>query len=285
MAAMIDQSEKDVSIKREKINSLIEGALNSIGISLKTRIDGDLTPGSVELIDTGSTGRGTNKPGDGDFDFMMRLDRDILSDPIKLQKLKETLLTSFGKNGTHEITGEGDFRLKQVNVGDGILVDIDISFTEKTDKITYSTDMCLQDRLQTIKTQDKDRYNLVIANIVLKEAGVYKPNRGEVPQGGLGGVGIENWILQNGGSFIDAAKSFIEAAEGKTFEQFKDTYKIWDFGENHLAEKRGKYVHDNFVTGNMSEQGYNKMNAALKEYLLNLSKNQAEQFDEQKISK
>ena len=290
MAAMIDQSEKDVSIKREKINSLIEGALNSIGISLKTRIDGDLTPGSVELIDTGSTGRGTNKPGDGDFDFMMRLDRDILSDPIKLQKLKETLLTSFGKNGTHEITGEGDFRLKQVNVGDGILVDIDISFTEKTDKITYSTDMCLQDRLQTIKTQDKDRYNLVVANIllakkVLKEAGVYKPNRGEVPQGGLGGVGIENWILQNGGSFIDAARSFIEAAEGKTFEQFKDTYKIWDFGENHLAEKRGKYVHDNFVTGNMSEQGYNKMNAALKEYLLNLSKSQAEQFDEQKISK
>ena len=128
-------------------------------------------------------------------------------------------------------------------------------------------------------------YQQKLRNKVLKEAGVYKPNRGEVPQGGLGGVGIENWILQNGGSFIDAARSFIEAAEGKTFEQFKDTYKIWDFGENHLAEKRGKYVHDNFVTGNMSEQGYNKMNAALKEYLLNLSKSQAEQFDEQKISK
>ena len=44
----------------------------------------DLTENYVELIDTGSTGRGTNKPGDGDFDFMMRLDRAIIQNPKKL---------------------------------------------------------------------------------------------------------------------------------------------------------------------------------------------------------
>lgn len=280
MAKKIPDSEKEVQDKRACINAIIQKSLSQLGIGLKTQIDGDLSPGTVELIDTGSTGRGTNKPGDGDFDFMMRLDRDVYSDVRKMKALKDLLLQNFGKLGVKgEITGSGDFRLKNVDVGNGHIVDIDITFTAKTDKISYSTDMCLQDRLSTIKKQDPAKYNLVVSNIllakkVLKDAGVYKPNRGDTPQGGLGGVGIENWILQNGGSFIDAAKSFLAAAEGKTFEQFKDAYRIWDFGENHLAESRGTYVHDNFVTANMSEAGYNKMVAALKAYLLSLDKNQ-----------
>ena len=82
---------------------------------------------------------------------------------------------------------------------DDITVDIDITFTEKTDKISYSTDMALQDRLTTIKQQDPEKYNYVVANIlyakqILKDAGVYKPNRGEMPQVGLGGVG--GYILE-----------------------------------------------------------------------------------------
>ena len=132
--------------------------------------------------------------------------------------------------------------------------------------------MCIQDRLNTIYSQDKEKYRYVIANIllakqVLKEAGAYKPNRGENPQGGLGGVGIENWILQNGGSFIDAATSFLQASEGRTFEEFKNTYQVWDFGTNHLAEQKGTYPHDNFVSANMNEIGYNNIIIALKNYL------------------
>lgn len=126
------------------------------------------------------------------------------------------------------------------------------------------------------KKTNPEKYKYVVANIllakqVLKQAEVYKPNRGEVPQGGLGGVGIENCILQNGGSFIDAAKDFLEAAEGKSFEEFKVNYQIWDFGDNHLAERRGQYPHDNFVANNMSEAGYSKMKKALKEYIENLN--------------
>ena len=75
--------------------------------------------------------------------------------------------------------------------------------------------------------------------------------------------------MQNGGSFIDAAKSFVEVAEGKSFEEFKKAYQIWDFGDNHLAERRGQYVHDNFVSNNMSEEGYNKMVQVLLDYLKN----------------
>ena len=271
-AQQIEQSNLEVQAKREKINSVIKKSLEDLGLCLKTNIDGDLTEGFVELIDTGSTGRGTNKPGDGDFDFMMRLDKTILSNPARLNELKQTILRDLGKENSSELTGTGDFRLKSVPIDTDMSVDIDITFTEKTDKVSYSTDMALQDRLATIQKNDPEKYKYVVANIllakqVLKKAEVYKPNRGEIPQGGLGGVGIENWILQNGGSFIDASKSFVEAAEGKSFSDFQSTYQIWDFGDNHLAERRGLYSHDNFVTNNMSEVGYQKMVQVLKEYL------------------
>lgn len=272
LAEQIEQSNYEVQVKREKINSIIKKSLEELGLHLKTNIDGDLTEGFVELIDTGSTGRGTNKPGDGDFDFMMRLDKTILSNPSRLNELKQTILRNLGRENSSELTGTGDFRLKNVQIDTDMSVDIDITFTEKTDKVSYSTDMALQDRLATISRTDPEKYKYVVANIllakqVLKKAEAYKPNRGEIPQGGLGGVGIENWILQNGGSFIDAAKSFVDAAEGKSFSEFQSTYQIWDFGDNHLAERRGQYAHDNFVANNMSEEGYQKMVQALKEYL------------------
>ena len=275
LAQQIEQSNYEVQVKREKINSIIKKSLEELGLHLKTNIDGDLTEGFVELIDTGSTGRGTNKPSDGDFDFMMRLDKLILSNPSRLNELKQTLLRNLGRENSSELIGTGDFRLKSVQIDNDTSVDIDITFTEKTDKISYSTDMALQDRLATIQKTDPKKYKYVVANIllakqVLKKAEVYKPNRGQIPQGGLGGVGIENWILQNGGSFIDAAISFVEAADGKSFSEFQSTYQIWDFGDNHLAERRGQYAHDNFVANNMSEVGYQKMVQELKEYLKNM---------------
>lgn len=274
IAGQIDKSNKEVIEKKKIINKIIESSLDELDLKLKNNIDGDLTKGYVELIDTGSTGRGTNKPGDGDFDYMMRLDKNIYSNPSKLNEIKDTIVKNVGKGEKFEITGEGDFRIKNVSITPDYNVDIDISFAEKTDKISYSTDMALQDRLETIKKQNPEKYKYVVANIllakqVLKSAEVYKPNRGDNPQGGLGGVGIENWILQNGGSFIDAARSFTEAAAGKDFVDFKSSYYIWDFGDNHLAIKRNKYPHDNFVSENMSESGYNKMTQALKEYINN----------------
>lgn len=272
LAQQIEDSMIEVETKREKIISIIKKALEELGLHLKTSIDGDLTEGFVELIDTGSTGRGTNKPGDGDFDFMMRIDRAILSSPQKMAKLKTTILKNFGGHHSNEQTGDGDFRLKGVKLDDDTDVDVDISFATKTDKMAYSTDMALKDRLETIRKQDPQKYKYVIANIllakqVLKKAHVYKAYRSDKTQGGLGGVGVENWILQHGGSFIDAARSFIAAAEGKEFSEFVSTYRVWDFGDNHLAEKKGLYPHDNFVFTNMSSEGYTKMVECLKDFL------------------
>ena len=266
----IEANNELTAKKREKINRLIEEAMQELGLELKTRIDGDLSSGVVELIDTGSTGRGTNKPGDGDFDFMMRLDRNIISKPEKISKVKQVLLRKINKDDTDEVTGLGDFRLKDVKLDEEDSVDIDISFVTKTDEVSYSTDMALEDRLGTIKKIDKEKYNYVVANIllakqVLKEANVYKKASSDPSQGGLGGVGIENWILQNGGSFVDAMNSFLDVAKDKDFYEFKKAYPIWDFGENHMAVRKGIFPHDNFVD-NMSESGYLKMKEALNEY-------------------
>ncbi len=275
----LPENAADIDYKKQKINHAIEEALNGAGHSLKTEQDGDLTDGPIELIDTGSTGRNTNKPYDGDFDFIMRLDRSLLSNPQEFDNIKKRLLKQFGKEDAEtEITGSGDFRLKGVQIDD-ITVDIDISFTQKTDRAMYSTDKALEDRLNTIKRNYPEQYPYVLANVilakqVLKEAGAYKPNRGDTPQGGLGGVGVENWILQNGGSFLQAATSFLEASKGKSFEEFQKTYKIWNFGSNHLAIKSGTYPHNNFVVDNMSEEGYEKMRSALLTYVENMSLNQ-----------
>ena len=157
IAEQIEENNRITKVKREKINEIIAKSLSELGLELKTKIDGDLTEGVVELIDTGSTGRGTNKPGDGDFDFMMKLDRSILSDAKKLNELKKTILKNLGKEYSNEITDSGDYRLKQVKLDDGNIVDIDITFTNKTDKVLYSTDMALVDRLETIKRNDVNK--------------------------------------------------------------------------------------------------------------------------------
>lgn len=275
IVSQLPQNEAEVREKHSAIDTAIDLALGDIGgLKRKNRIDGDLAEGVVELIDTGSTGRFDNAPGSGDFDYMMRVDKSIISNPQKLAEISDALLIRFGKteHAASEVLGNGDLRLKGVHI-DGLdkPVDIDISFVQKTNKTQYSTDMALADRLETIRRQSPEKHQQIVANIIfakkfLKLAEAYKPNRGETPQGGLGGVGVENWILQNGGSFLAAARDFMAVAEQcSSFDEFCSRYTIWDFGENHMA--KGEKQHDNFVSDNMSTAGYEKMKEALGAFL------------------
>ncbi len=287
--------------KHEVINQTIKQAITNIpelNLSYKDYLDGDLTENIVEMIDTGSTGRQTNAPGPGDFDYLARLDRSILNDPTKKQRVIDALLTAFGK--TDEIndntklnqTGSlrrneskvsenqvdnksvivnGTLRLKKVSI-DGLAepVDIDITLTQKTNKVQYSTDMALADRLDNIKQQSEAKYRQVLANIIyakqfLKAAGAYKPRRSPEAKGigGLGGVGIENWVLQHGGSFKQAARDFLAVADScSNFEDFCAHYPVWDYGENHKGIR--SKPHDNFVADNMNPEGYERMKEALR---------------------
>ena len=260
--------------KHEAINQTIKQAITNIpelNLSYKDYLDGDLTENIVEMIDTGSTGRQTNAPGSGDFDYMARLDRSILNDPTKKQQITDALLTAFGRENDGSAMVNGNLRLKQVSI-DGLAepVDIDITFAQKTNKVQYSTDMALTDRLTNIKKQSEHKYQQVLANIIyakqfLKAAGVYKPRRspGTKGIGGLGGVGIENWVLQHGGSFKQAARDFLAVADNcSSFEDFCAHYPVWDYGENHKGIR--SKPHDNFVADNMNPEGYDRMKQALR---------------------
>ncbi len=260
--------------KHEVINQTIKQAITNIpelNLSYRDYLDGDLTENIVEMIDTGSTGRQTNAPGSGDFDYMARLDRSILNDPTKKQQITDALLTAFGRENDGSAIVNGNLRLKQVSL-DGLAepVDIDITFAQKTNKVQYPTDAALADRLSNIKNQSETKYQQVLANIIyakqfLKANQVYKPRRSPEAEGvgGLGGVGIENWVLQHGGSFKQAARDFLAVADScSNFEDFCAHYPVWDYGENHKGIR--SKPHDNFVADNMNQEGYGRMKQALR---------------------
>ena len=251
---------------------------------VKDNLSLELKYGEADLIGIGSTARGTNLPNDYDYDYYLRLDKRnlytydekncLISNLKNLEKnLNEYL------NPSKNIPGkEGRVRGTGINI-DGLkkAVDIDVTFTQKTNKTTYSTDMALEERLNNIKENNSDKYEDVIANIVLakyvlKKSNCYKPDRSDSNQGGIGGVGVENWILQNGGSFKNSCLEFLSAAtiDGQMvpFNEFKQKYFIWDLGENR--ENRNEYPFDNFIN-NMNESGYKKMYNALSTYVKNLS--------------
>lgn len=263
----LEQSNAEVRKKKEILYQAFKEEFPEY--ELTDSMSSDLTLGKIEILDTGSTGRGTNVIGDGDFDFIVRIDKEILLDPEKYERLRKRFANALGQNSAPD-----KFRFEEINMsGLEQTIDVDMTFIGRTNKLDYSTEMCVRDRLETIKQQDENKYKKVVANIIfakkfMKEHECYKPwHAGKKPQGGLGGVGIENWILQNGGSFVQAAKNFLACAKGRTLEEFKKEYMIWDFGSNHMStNKISSYPHDNFVY-NMNQSGFNKMIEALQIYL------------------
>ena len=269
-------SEKEATSKRSAIQYQVTKALyEKMGIGLESRVTGDMTEGFVEFIDTGSTGRGTNVPGSGDFDFMMKVDKNIIENSERLEELKGYLreVLAIPSDNPETSTQElgGNFRYKKVSV-EGLAepVDIDLTFVPKNEEVTYSTDMCVKERLDNLKKTDPEGYKYTIANIILakrllKKEGLYKKSisEGGTEYGGFGGVGVENWILQNGGSLQEAIDTFLETAEqSKSYEDFLEKYPIFDFGENHKS--KSGYSHDSFVRG-LTSSGYTKMQEKLKE--------------------
>lgn len=244
--ALVEGKEDETTSKKKKATTdFIKGYFESKGIRVVDDLSQNLSTNSVELIDTGSTGRGTNVPGDGDFDFMLRhnLPDDVLEELT--QKVGEiTPKEDFA------IVSDG-FRSKGAVLPSGEVVDIDVTTAKKDLALSYSSDMCVRDRLDNIRTHTPADYNYVQANIImakkiLKAEGVYKKagSTGATKYGGFGGIGVENWVLQNGGSFEQALDTFMDTANQVVdYNDFKRKYPIFDFGFNH---REGKTRHDRF---------------------------------------
>ena len=256
------------------IRSLLAKTIQEAGVErISFGFHNDLVPGLAEIYSTGSTARGTNVPNDSDYDFLIKIDREILSDPKKYQEFRNKFKKNLGFTD-----GYDDKLVGTITLENGDSLDIEISICPRTDQAELSTDSSLDAKLNAIKEQYPDNYLDVLANIVyakqlFKSVHAYKSLKSDSSQGGLGGIGIENWILQHGGSLEDAARSFVEAAEkAGSFEEFKKVYTVFDLGDNHYAQKKGIYPHDNFVGGEkkMSEEGFERMLTVLKQYLKSL---------------
>lgn len=275
------QQDRSKQQERRKIitDKIKEILVSSLGATqINDTILNDLSQGNIDLLETGSTSRGTNVPRDADYDFMTRVGRNDLKNTYAVIR---NLNSSFSPQTN--ISHDNRFRGKDIKLN-GIEepIDIDISFTQKRDKVDYSTDTCLSDLLRTIEKEYPEQFPLVKANIVyakkiLKAGKAYKSRRSSEAEGGLGGIGVEYWILQNGGSFINAVNSFLAQAvkDGNIipYEEFKDKYQIWDFGKNHEPKeieigslKRIVFPYDEFVSCNMSKEGYLKMTKTLLEF-------------------
>ena len=277
---LLASNKQETKIQSQKVYQALSDIIQSIPmdenstktLQAKNKIGIDLTPGSVEVLETGSSVRGTNVPYDFDFDYIFRLDSNIINDDKKMHQFRTKICEALNIASVPS----GDFRDVEATIPGLGTIKLDITFIQKNDKVEYSTEMALQDRMDTIYKSnpaagDEVTANIILAKLLLKQAGCYKPERKDPNQGGLGGVGIENWITQNGGTLETAANSFLKASEGKTYEEFKQIYHIHDYGKNHLYKEKNKYPYDDFVFNNMNRIGYQKMQEVLRKYIRYLS--------------
>lgn len=269
LADQIGFERPSIEQTQRQIEDVIKGALAKAGMSLRT--SAELAIGA-EILNTGSTARGTNIPGETvDFDIVLRLDENDLKRQGEIKAVLDEAL-----RGQFQAGGNSQWRRTGVRVGDAT-VDIDVTFTQKPEVEGVPSHLVSAQRLESLERGDPAQADLVRANIVqaklaLKKAGVYKKL-----DGGLGGLGVENWILQSGGSFARARKEFLaqaidEKGEIRPFEACAERYAIPDPGINLIenldqtgASDRKAYRHDNFFyfLNREKADGYEKMVKAL----------------------
>jgi len=269
IATALPEDSERVNEITQVIRAEMKKALEGLGVALRPEFDTSIL--GAELLDTGSTGRHTNTPGDFDFDLSLKLDA---GDFTKARELAEAIkaLMKMEKDDSHdEAGGYYQLRAKGVTEIGGVTLDapldIDIGFAKKSDLSIYGSHDAIRDKLDFIKEHDGDEaYKQTIANIILtkqilKEGHAYK----KMEHGGIGGIGVENWVLANGGNLEAAFKNFRDAAyENGTrlpFQEFKQRYKILDAGVNI------KYLnHDNFIDI-LKPEGYEAMLNTIDGYL------------------
>lgn len=293
MISEIKNVEQETSRKKKEIEQIIKDSLSEFGLEVKTEFDSDLSRNKAFFLDIGSTGRKTNLPKESDFDYLLMLDKSIIKDKSKMQKITDKLKESLGKeklgNGDR-IVNNYDFRFVNILLNNNENIKLDITFEGKTDAINYSSDMCVIDRLNTMNKISefdtlKARANIILGKKVLKEAGIYKSKLSSEPEGGMSAIGIENWILEHGGSFIDAANDFISVYESAlekytnngyisksaVWTEFKNTYHVYNFGENYYSLRKDFIpLFGEFISNNMDEAGLYKMYNCLKSYTENI---------------
>lgn len=261
------QSEQvdSVSLADAQIKEKIKTIFDTLGINFKDKHDTSIL--GSRLYNIGSSGRGTNLPGNFDFDYNIVLDTpnhsklNIIVDEIKKQFSHQDEIPS----------GLNQIRLTKVSGVSSEPIDIDIGINTTASTLIFTSHEAIEQKLESIKQSNgEDTYQEVIANIllakkILKENHAYK--KGDNQDGGFGGIGTENWILNNNGSIKKAFETFWQAAHDNgrelTLDEFRKRYFILDPGENLRDTGRN---HDNFIF-TLQDKGYRAMLKAISKYI------------------
>lgn len=268
----LDQLVQEISTDRRKVVGLsneirkrIGDVLAANGVALRGEFDTSIY--GAELVDTGSTARGSNVPGDYDFDMSLQLDpndskrlgeiADVVKGALKLQQ-----------DASHTETDYIQVRGMGSQIIEGEALDIDIGIGKRSDEGIFASSDSVAQKLESIRTTHGDvayldaLANIVLAKKILKEGHAYK----KLEDGGMGGIGVENWILLHNGNMLDAFQSFWQTShdeQGKVlpYEEFAKRYKVFDAGLNIKFNK-----HDNFIRV-LKPNGYTALVETIGKYL------------------
>ncbi len=269
------EARETIARQTVEIRSVIDREFEALGVKWH-KDDPDNILGAL-IHDMGSSGRETDVPGSADFDFIVKLDQ---KDFLRTKDLHDALMDEWKKLGGEPMAGADQKDLLRVEhvilPGTKDPADIDIVFASKSELDVYESHNAVRDRLNWIKEhRGQDAHDTVVANIVLtkkvfKEAKAYKKGpevAGKAGQGGLGGIGVENFVLANGGDMVVAFESFRDASKKSdgsrnTLEDFRKNFSIPDAGINAMFGEG----HDDFAFP-ITESGYEKMADAIDAYL------------------
>ena len=267
LSEKLDNKRHESQKQLAAIRAVVQEVLSKYQIILRDEYDTSIL--GADLQDTGSTSRNTATiGGNSDFDLMLMLDPAQFS---LAQNIFEDLRIALKPEQDKSHTEAGYFQIKAVGCDciEGNKVDIDVGIQNRAQVKVFSSHEAVQSKLEWIEEHYGHKMlvhveaNIVLAKEILKEASAYS----KMTDGGMGGMGVENWILANGGNINQAFKTFYQAAhdlngERIPFSVFQQRYPIYDPGINL---KFGR--HDNYVYV-LKEKGYFAMLDAIQSHLL-----------------
>ena len=249
----LDKLAQEISSDRKKVVGLsneirkrIGDVLDANGVALRGEFDTSIY--GAELVDTGSTARGSNVPGDYDFDMSLQLDPNNSKRLGEIAEIVKGVL-KLQQDASHTETDYIQVRGKGSQIIEGEILDIDIGIGKRSDEGIFASSDSIAQKLESIRATHGDGAyldalaNIVLTKKILKAGHAYK----KLEDGGMGGIGVENWILLHNGNMLDAFQSFWQAShDGQggvlPYEEFAKRYKIFDAGLNIKFNR-----HDNFI--------------------------------------
>lgn len=269
MVGEYEKERKEVVSVSNKLKNTIFSVLREQGVTIRDKYETSIS--GAEFHDTGSTSRGTNKLKEYDFDFGVRLDTAQFGNAAQYANALAQIVRAKEVVVLPQSSGYVQFRaigITKMGTKEFLSpVDLDIGFGKKADDQVFGSHSAVAEKLDSVEeTHGEDTKKEVIANIILakkmlSDAGCYKKL-----DGGIGGIGVENWILKHGGSLKDACLAFSKAARpGGSFlaplSDMKKTYSVYDAGTN--IRDGG---HEDFMD-KLNETSYRNMLLAAERYL------------------